>query len=166
MAAVVRAWWGIMAGQRAGEVCVRSDGAAAAGGSVALCYALECREWKKRERRERRESQRVWLQNCQNFQLEREKVWIQKLFKNSKAYNFHFRHKLIWSLVKEINLNSWGKIHYCPIRVWIQIFLQFVCSNSKILEHESFSTFKLYNFGFGQKFIELCFRNYFQSIFV
>jgi len=24
---------------------------------------------------------------------------------------------------------------------------------------------KLYNFGFGQKFLELCFRNYFQSIF-
>ena len=55
MAAVVRAWWGIMAGQRAGEVCVRSDGAAAAGGNVALCYALECREWKKREWEERDE---------------------------------------------------------------------------------------------------------------
>ena len=162
MAAVVRAWWGIMAGQRAGEVCVRSDGAAAAGGSVALCSALECREWKKRETRE----STSLTPKLPKFSIGMWKSLNTKVVQNSKAYNFHFRHKLIWFLIKELNLNSWGKIHYCPIRVWIQIFLQFLCSNSKILEHESFSTFKLYNFGFGQKFIELCFRNYFQSIFV
>ena len=119
---------------------------------------LRCSAWRsslgsegrKREERDEREVRELTLIFLKNFN-ESSKNFEYESCSKFKILQLSFQAQTHMKLRLKVKFEFLMNVCYCPIRVWIQIFLQFLCSNLKILEHDSFSTFKTLQLWFWAK---------------